>query len=62
MLGYHLIVESFNILNTLKMSNNHNITLTPNIEDEILVSDLYIKVKTPNLYYGEREKLEDWLI
>ena len=41
------------------MSNNHNITLTPNIEDKILVSDPHIKVKTPDLYYSKREKLED---
>ena len=34
-------------------------TYTPNIEEEILISNPYIKVKTPNLYYSEREKLED---
>ena len=44
------------------MSNNYNITYTPNIEDEILTSNPYIKVKTPNLYYSKREKLEDQLI
>ena len=37
--------------------------LTPDIEDStIITTDSKVKVKLPNIYYGEREKLEDWLI
>ena len=41
------------------MSNDLNITHTPDNENEIFATDARVKVKTPNLYYGERDKLED---
>ena len=42
--------------------SDHNMTNTPDEDFGPLVTSANVKVKTPDLYYGEREKLEDWLI
>src|SRR5579871_4109878 len=45
------------------MSNDQDMTLTPDYTDEETIqTDPRIKVKVPDLYHGDRDKLDDWLL
>ena len=45
------------------MVDQVNMTLTPDMDDSaILTTRSHVKVKSPDVYYGDNDKLEDWLI
>jgi hypothetical protein len=44
------------------MSDNVNMIPESDFGDEVIRTDPRIKVKVPDLYHGDRDKLEDWLI
>ena len=45
------------------MSNDQDMTLTPDYTDEETIqTNSRIKVKVLDLYYGDRDKLNDWLL
>ena len=41
------------------MVDNVDMTLTPDMDDSLVLTSRNVKVKSPDLYYGEAHKLKD---